>query len=269
MFRIGEFSRLTLVPVTALRYYADRGVLPPAHVDPETGYRFFAADQLPLVNRLLVLKGLGLSLDEIKAVLVDDIGPEELRGMLRLKRAEIGRRVAEDQERLDRVEARLRSIEKEGTMPEREIVIKEFEVLRGIGCRDRLPVSEFGGFIGDVMGGVMMNGFVPTAPPLSIYHDPEFDPEAVDITFMVPTLGEPRGTTPAGRDLVGIEVPAGEMAVVVHVGPYDTIHESYQALGAWFSSEGRQGSGPAYEIYLTAPDDPGDPVTEIRMLIGE
>jgi len=61
MFQIGQFSRLTRVPVTALRYWADRGLLPPAYVDPETGYRFFAADQLPLVNRLLVLKDLGLS----------------------------------------------------------------------------------------------------------------------------------------------------------------------------------------------------------------
>jgi DNA-binding transcriptional MerR regulator/predicted transcriptional regulator YdeE len=267
MFRIGEFSRLTLVPVTALRYYADLGLLVPAHVDPESGYRFFTADQLPLVNRLLALKDLGLSLDEIKAVLTDEIGAEELRGMLRLKRAEIGREVVEQQARLDRVEARLRLIEKEGAMPDREIVVKQVESVRGVGCRDRLPVSEIGEFVGDVMGGVMMNGLMPAGPPLSIYHDPEFDPESADVTFMVPTTGEPRGSTPAGRELIAIDVPAAEMAVVVHVGPYGGLHEAYQALAAWFAREGKMGSGPAYEIYMTGPDDPGDPVTEIRMAI--
>jgi DNA-binding transcriptional MerR regulator len=267
VFRIGEFSRLTLVPVTALRYYADLGLLVPAHVDPESGYRFFTADQLPLVNRLLALKDLGLSLDEIKAVLADQIGADELRGMLRLKRAEIGRDVAEQQARLDRVETRLRLIEKEGVMPDQEIVVKQVESVHGVGCRDRLPISEIGGFVGDVMGGVMMNGLMPAGPPLSIYHDPEFDPESVDVTFMVPTSAEPRGSTPAGRELVAVGIPAAEMAVVVHAGPYETIHEAYQTLAAWFAREGKMGNGPAYEIYMTGPDDPGDPVTEIRMAI--
>ena len=267
MFRIGEFSRLTRVPVTALRFYADQGLLVPAHVDPESGYRFFTADQLPRVNRLLVLKDLGLSLDEIGSILADEVGPEELRGMLRMKRAEIGRRVAEEQDRLERVEARLRQIESEGTMPDKEIVVRNVDGGRGVGCRATLPIAEIGEFVGDVMGGVMMNGFVPIGPPMSIYHDPEFNPDAVDVTFAVPVTGEPRGNTPGGRELIAVEVPGGEMAVVVHVGPYDRLHEAYQALGAWFEAEGKQGGGPAYEVYMTGPDEPGDPVTEIRMPI--
>ena len=128
-----------------------------------------------------------------------------------------------------------------------------------------MPIGEVGEFVGDVMGGVMMQGVVPTGPPFSIYHDPEFDPDAVDVTFVVPTAGEPRGPTPAGRELAAVSVPGAEMAVLVHVGPYDGIHEAYQELAAWFAREDRQGAGPAYEVYLTGPDEPGDPVTEIRM----
>lgn len=267
MFTIGQFSRLTRVPVTALRYYADLELLAPAYVDPETGYRHFTADQIPVVNRLLALKDLGLSLEEIKTVLAEEIGAAELRGMLRLKRAEIGREVAEARARLDRVEARLRLIEKEGSMPEHEIVTKDVAAVVGVGCRDRLSIAGIGEFIGDVMGGVMMNGLAPSGPPMIVYHDPEFDPESVDATFVVPTAGEPGGATPAGRTLEAASVPGGEMAVVVHVGPYETIGEAYQALGAWFAAEGRTGAGPACEVYLTKPDDPGDPVTEIRMAV--
>lgn len=267
MFSIGQFSRMTRVPVTTLRYYADLGLLLPARVDPETGYRFFTADQMPLVNRLLALKDLGLSLDEIRTVLTDRLDAAELRGMLRLKRAEIGREVAEQQARLDRVEARLRLIEKEGSMPEQEIVVKRVDPVRGVGCRDRLPIGEIGDFIGDVMAGAMMNGFTPAGPPMAVYHDPEFDPDAVDITFVVPAAGEPRGATAAGRTLEAVSVPGGEVAVVIHVGPYDRLHEAYQALGAWIAAEGRAGAGPACEIYLTRPDEPGEPVTEIRMAL--
>ena len=65
MYRIGEFSRLCRVPVSALRYYADYGLLTPAEVDPESGYRYFSVSQLPRLNRILALKDLGLSLDDI------------------------------------------------------------------------------------------------------------------------------------------------------------------------------------------------------------
>jgi DNA-binding transcriptional MerR regulator len=269
MFRIGEFSRMTLVPVTALRYYADLGLLVPAHVDPETGYRYFTADQLPRVNRLLVLKDLGLSLDEIRSVLADEIGSEELRGMLRLKRAEIGRRVAEERQRLERVEARLRLIEKEGAMPEQEIVIKQLEITHVVGCRDTLPsIDEIPPFIGDVMSGVMMHGIAPAGPPLALYFDEEFDPEAIEMALMVPTSDEPRGSTPAGREITAMTLPATEAAVLVYVGPYESLHEAYQALTTWFAQHGRTAGGPMCEVYLTGPDEPGDPVTEIRMPIG-
>ena len=103
MFKIGDFSRLCMVPVSALRYYAELGLLEPAAVDPSSGYRYYAAAQLRLVNRIVALKELGLALDEIRAVLSESLGAGESRGMLRLKQAEASRRVAEEQQRLERV----------------------------------------------------------------------------------------------------------------------------------------------------------------------
>ena len=134
----------------------DRGLLEPAAVDSQSGYRYYLADQLPRINRILALKDLGLSLEEIGEVLDEQLTAAELRGMLRLKQAEIGRRVAEEQHRLDRVAARLRLIEKEGTMPTQEIVLKTVDTVLGLGTRDTVGgtngISEF---IGDVFAGVM------------------------------------------------------------------------------------------------------------------
>ena len=60
MFKIGDFSKLCRVPVSALRYYADIGLLEPAHIDSFSGFRFYTIDQLPRLNRILALKDLGL-----------------------------------------------------------------------------------------------------------------------------------------------------------------------------------------------------------------
>jgi|GEM_PF-58316 len=118
MLKIGDFARLSQVPVKTLRYYDDLGLITPARVDKFTGYRYYSVDQLPRLNRLLALKDLGFSLDQIARVLNEGVTHGQLRGMLMLKRAEVEDRLSEEQQRLDRIEARLREIEKEDTLPE-------------------------------------------------------------------------------------------------------------------------------------------------------
>jgi len=267
VFRIGEFSRLSMVPVTALRYYADVGLLEPAHVDPDSGYRFFTAQQLPRVNRILALKGLGLSLDEIGVILDEELGAAELRGMLQLRRAELGRRVAEEQDRLERVEARLRLIEKEGSMPEREVVDKQVAPVRGVAMREVLAtIEEIGPFIGDGFAGLGMAGIAPAGPPAAIYHDPEFTGEQVDVEIFLPVPPEVSGPlrTPAGRTLQERVLEGGDVVALVHAALYEEIGEAYQALGAAIAERGLRVAGPPRELYLTGPDEPGPPVTEIR-----
>jgi phosphoribosylaminoimidazole-succinocarboxamide synthase len=117
MLKIGDFARLCQLPVGTLRYYDDLDLLRPAHVDALTGYRYYSVEQLPRLNRLLALKDLGFSLEQIARVLNDGVTPEQLRGMLMLARAEAEHRLGAEQDRLHRIEARLREIEQEGHMP--------------------------------------------------------------------------------------------------------------------------------------------------------
>jgi phosphoribosylaminoimidazole-succinocarboxamide synthase len=118
MLRIGDFARLSQVPVKTLRYYDDLGLITPARVDESTGYRYYSVEQLPRLNRLLALKDLGFSLDQIARVLNDGVTHVQLRGMLMLKRAEVEDRLVEEKRRLNRIEARLREIEQEDALPE-------------------------------------------------------------------------------------------------------------------------------------------------------
>ena len=128
VYRIGEFARLGGVSVRTLRHYDELGLLQPARVDPETGYRGYDARQLQRLNRLVALKDPGFGLTEAERLL-DDVGADELRGMLRLRRAELEDRIAEDRARLDRVEARLHAIEQEHDMPD-DVSIKTFPAVR-------------------------------------------------------------------------------------------------------------------------------------------
>src|SRR5690348_11923676 len=113
MFTIGDFARHGQVSVRMLRHYDAIGLLRPAHVDPVTGYRSYTAHQLSRLNRVVALKDLGFTLDQVGMIVDDDIDVEQLRGMLRLRREELQTQIAADTARLARVEARLRVIEKE------------------------------------------------------------------------------------------------------------------------------------------------------------
>ena len=65
MLKIGDFSQLAQVSVRALRIYDEMGLLKPVHVDRFSGYRYYEAEQLPRLNRIIALKDLGLTLDQM------------------------------------------------------------------------------------------------------------------------------------------------------------------------------------------------------------
>src|ERR1051325_5235352 len=124
MIKIGDFARLSQVSVVTLRYYDEMDLLKPIRVDDFTGYRYYSAGQLPRLSRILALKDLGFSLDQIKLMVADGLSSEQLRSMLTLQRAEVEKHLAEERERLIRIEARLRQIELEDRMPNYDVVLK-------------------------------------------------------------------------------------------------------------------------------------------------
>lgn len=111
MLRIGEFAQIGQVSVATLRHYDQDDLLKPAALDPDTGYRSYALDQLPRLNRILALKDLGFPLGEIAHLLDTDLSPERLRGMFVAQQAHVQETIAAEQARLARIAARLRQIE--------------------------------------------------------------------------------------------------------------------------------------------------------------
>lgn len=265
MFRIGEFSKLSQVTVKALRYYDEIGLLKPAKVDPFTGYRYYSADQLPRLNRILALKDLGLSLAQISRLLDGDLPPAQIRGMLRMKQTELQQRLEEEQARLVRVEWRLRQIEQEETMTTEEVVLKKIPAITAASVRDIIPTySDINRLYSEIFAHLGQHGVRPAGPPLAIYHDQEYRERDADVEAAVPVNGEmPEGDRVKIRQLPSIT----EMACIVHQGGYDTIGEAYNRLMAWIEANGYRICGPNREVYVQGPEpgrDPSTYVTEVR-----
>ncbi len=139
MFRIGEFSKIARVSGRLLRYYDEIGLLSPQSIDPETGYRYYSAWQLPRLNRILVLKELGLSLEHIARLLDQETSVDEMRGMLTLRKAQIEQSVQQEMEQLRVVESRLQQIEQHGLMQEPDVILKAVPATPFLGLREFRP----------------------------------------------------------------------------------------------------------------------------------
>jgi DNA-binding transcriptional MerR regulator len=124
MLKVGDFARIAQVSVRLLHYYDRIGLLRPLRVDQGSGYRYYSTEQLPRLYRILALKDLGLSLDQITYLLDEAVTPDEIRGILLLKQAELRQRVAEEEACLSRVETRLQYLECSAAPPDLDIVMK-------------------------------------------------------------------------------------------------------------------------------------------------
>jgi DNA-binding transcriptional MerR regulator len=120
VFTTTEFARIGMVPARLLRCYESTGLLLPRRVDP-AGQGCYEANQLPRLNRILALSDLGFTLPQVWALLQTEVSDSELRGILRLRRAELAAKISADTTRLARAETRLAAIANEVRRPRIEI----------------------------------------------------------------------------------------------------------------------------------------------------
>ena len=265
MFKIGEFSKLSQVTVKTLRYYDQIGLLQPAEVDRFTGYRQYSASQLPRLNRILALKDLGLSLDQIGQLLEEKLPPDQIRGILRLKQVEIQTQVAEEQARLARVEQRLRQIEQEETMSAQEVVIKKVPAQAVASVRAVIPTyGDIGQLFGEVFAHLGQHGATPAGPAIGLYYDDEYRERDVDAEAAMPVSSSlPDGDRVKRRKLPAVDT----MACIIHEGSFDTLGETFTQVMTWIEANGYRIAGPNREVYIEwaqPGEDPSGNITEIQ-----
>ena len=267
MLSIGDFARHGRVSVRMLRHYDAIGLLRPARVDPASGYRLYAASQLARLNRIVALKDLGFTLDQVRAVLDEQVSAEQLRGMLRLRQAELEARIAADTSRLAQVEARLRIIETEGAMPAEDVQIKRIQAVRVAeltAVAERLEpefitpvIQPLYRELGDLLGRA---GLTPSGPAIACYDD------TADGGGVVVHATLPVSTDPAGEHGFRItDLPEmTQAATMIHRGSMDHVLATVQALARWIDDHGYRSLGIPRELYLECPDDQDQWVTELQ-----
>jgi DNA-binding transcriptional MerR regulator len=93
VFTIGEFSKMTGLTVKTLRFYHDRGLLIPAWVDDQTGYRYYAFRQIDKARIITLFRSLELSLEQISEMLANGEDETDILDFLERQRTVLEERM--------------------------------------------------------------------------------------------------------------------------------------------------------------------------------
>jgi len=138
IFRIGEFARINKVTIKTLRYYDKISLLIPEKIDEITGYRYYSANQIMKLNKIMSLKYLGFSLEEISYMMDEDMTIEEINNVLKLKRVEIKEKIDCEKERLIRIDNFIKACEMEVYNMKYDVVLKQVDEIRVAALRDTI-----------------------------------------------------------------------------------------------------------------------------------
>lgn len=258
MIKIGDFSKLAHISIKTLHHYDELGLLNPAHVDRYTGYRYYTLEQLPLLNRILALKELSFSLEQVAQLLNENLSTAEMRGMLRMKRLELESKVQEETARLTRIENRLRQLELNRVPYDNDIAIKETPPLSvlsvsavAVSEEALMPAKE--SLVKLLQDHLFRSRVKPVSPWFSILDNLSYDENNLEIEMAVGI--KPRATDRAtdwGSGPVRFKTldPVPNMASIIHKGSYETIIQAYTTLFRWTQANAYKVNGPCREIYL-------------------
>ena len=263
MFRIGEFSQIARVSGRLLRYYDSIGLLRPVRIDPQTGYRYYSANQLPQLNRILALKELGLSLEQIGRMLDEKISADEIRGMLMLRKAELERSLAEEATRLRHIQSRLQQIDEQGAIADYDVVIKSARPQPFLALRATFPdIAEVVATLRDVARTVTARVPAAAREHLVVVAHSDFDDQDLDLEIgfgLTRAVPNAASCLPDRREMTTRELPAAEtLATLVRSGPLYQSHLAFGALGVWMEANGYRVTGPCREVFLEPPAQSAD-----------
>ncbi len=206
----------------------------------------------------MALKGLGFTLQQVRSILDDEVSIEELRGMLRLREAELQSQIATDTARLAQVEARLRIIEREGDMPADDVQIKRIPKIRVAEHSTTAASFEpesispgIGPLYDELRNRLERAGLTPAGPDIAYYEDsPGGDGVLVHAAIPV-DAGPEEDYDFAVVDLPGIE----QAATIVHRGAMDDVMPTIQALARRIDANGHRSAGYNRELYIELGED--------------
>jgi len=262
MLKIGEFSKRAHLTVKALRFYEKEGILMPASIDKWTGYRYYETEQLLQAAAVKSYRQLGLSLEEIKAILA---GADAKRIL-----AEKAEQLAEERNTLDLHLSIIQSILEEHEMTYQ---VTEKTIPECIVYSAETVLSAFS----DIMNWIPSVGeaclrlnpeMKCTEPPYEFCEYPDGEPTEKDVR-----VRHSEAVTAFGKEDDRIHfrtLPETKVLSVYHKGPYETLGRAYAYLLKYAESGGYEAVGLPRESYIDGiwnKETPEEWLTEVQLPI--
>jgi DNA-binding transcriptional MerR regulator len=249
---IGDFAKATHLTVKTLRHYHEAGLLEPSEVDPQTGYRRYSTAQIPTAQIIRRFRNLDMPLKEIQAVMAaPDVATRNSLISAHLERLE--GTLAQTQSAVASLRDLLR-----GPAAAARIAHRRVEAISGAAITQIVDLSDLGawfrGGLGELSATLKAQGIANAGPTGGIYSNAIFADARGEATIFIPCLKAPR---PVGR-VAAFEAPAGELAVIEHLGSHADVDISYGSLAAYVSQHALGVEGPLREYYLVGQLDTAD-----------
>lgn len=268
MYRIGMFSKLGRVTIKTLRHYDEEGLLAPAYVDEENGYRYYTTDQLFRLNKIVALRQMGFSISEIG----DIVDGRNVSAILEMRKAELTTELEQAEDRLFRLENYMLE-QKEGYRMQYQAVIKEIPACTVFAAEYVLPsysslmqvMPALGEKVSEANPGIQC---VQPDYCFNVYLDGEYKEHDVHVEIC-------QAVTSRGKDGDGVvfkDLPAVTVASVLHKGDYAALGAAYAYAMQWVEQNGYRITGPVRESYIDGiwnKDSVSDWLTEIQMPVAK
>jgi DNA-binding transcriptional MerR regulator len=259
---IGDFSRMTCLTVKALRHYHDIGVLEPVEIDASNGYRYYAPSQVAVAQTVRRLRDLGMPLEEIRVIVKEPDSAARDRLLI-----EHLRRMEQQLRETELTVASLRTLLQDRQVPppaspRRIAAITAISIEVVIRSED--AVAEWIDGFTALHRWLTTGGAVRTGPDGAIFA-PEFFEEGLGGMTMFIPVAEVSPSVPLPARAGIVEIPAVDVAVLTHDGPFGDLDLTYGAVGTWVTEQAINGDGPLREYYLPKadPNDLLDHRTEV------
>lgn len=264
MYRIGMFSKLGRVTIKTLRHYDEVGLLVPAHVDEENGYRYYTTDQLFRLHEIVVLRQMGFSIAEITEI----IDGRDISVTLEQRRAELVAERDTATDRLFRLENYILE-RKEGHSMEYQAVIKEIPAYTVYAVRQTIPNYAALNEIMPAVGQKVTNanpGIQCVEPGycFNVYLDGEYRDSDIHVEIC-------EAVTQRGKDGDGVvfkDLPATTVVSVLHRGTYENLGAAYAYAMRWVEQNGYNITDYVRESYIDGiwnKDSVDEWLTEIQV----
>lgn len=252
LLSIGDFACATQLSIKTLRNYHQSGLLEPAEIDPQSGYRRYAVEQIPIAQVIHRFRDLDMPLAEIHAVLA----APDLTTRNALVSAHL-RRLEHDLARTQDAVASLRDL-LDGPADTPDIGQRAVPEVRAAAISELIDVRDaahwYQGALGELYATLSAQAIPLSGPAGGVFTRELFADERGEATIFAPIASTVR---PMGR-VRPMTIPGCELATTVHRGPHDGVDRAYGALATYVTRHALGVDGPIREYYLVDRHDTAD-----------